>query len=118
MTNSRLTDPEILEWRFPVRVESFAIRRGSGGHGMYRGGDGTERKIRFLEPMVAAILSGHRIVQPFGLAGGEPGSVGKCYVERINGNIQELGGADQVEMFKDDIFTILTPGGGGFGSSK
>ena len=75
MTNSRLTDPEILEWRFPVRVESFAIRRGSGGHGMYRGGDGTERKIRFLEPMVAAILSGHRIVQPFGLAGGEPGSV-------------------------------------------
>tara|TARA_A100001037_G_C15154213_1_gene642679 strand:+ start:13177 stop:16779 length:3603 start_codon:yes stop_codon:yes gene_type:complete len=118
MTNSRLTDPEILEWRFPVRVESFQIRRGSGGSGRFKGGDGTIRRIRFLQPMLAAILAGHRVVAPFGLEGGNSGSVGKSYVERCDGSIVELDGADQIEMSAGDIFTILTPGGGGFGQKS
>jgi 5-oxoprolinase (ATP-hydrolysing) len=115
MTNSRLTDPEVLEWRFPVMVESFAIRRGSGGKGKHRGGDGVVRKIRFRVAMTAAILSGHRKVPPYGMAGGEPGAVGKNYVIRADGGRTDLGSTDKTEMNPGDIFVIETPGGGGFG---
>jgi 5-oxoprolinase (ATP-hydrolysing) len=116
MTNSRLTDPEVLEWRFPVRLESFAIRRGSGGRGRWRGGDGAVRRMRFLEPMTAAILSGHRRVRPHGMAGGEPGMAGRNYVLRRDGRVTELGPFDQTEMLAGDIFVIETPGGGGYGA--
>jgi len=115
MTNSRLTDPEVLEWRFPVLLESFAIRRGSGGQGAHRGGDGAVRRLRFLEEMTAAILSGHRRVPPYGMAGGEPGRVGRNAVERADGRIEELGNTAQTVMKPGDVFVIETPGGGGFG---
>jgi len=115
MTNSRLTDPEVLEWRYPVRLESFAIRRGSGGRGRYRGGDGAVRRIRFLEPMSASILSGHRRVAPHGMAGGAPGLTGRNFVERADGTITELGPFDRAEMAAGDVFVIETPGGGGYG---
>ncbi|TAK86440.1 MAG: 5-oxoprolinase [Betaproteobacteria bacterium] len=118
MTNSRLTDPEVLEWRFPVRLESFEIRNGSGGRGRWRGGNGAVRRVRFLEPMTAAILSGHRLVQPHGLEGGEPGAAGRNYVLRADGSRTELGPFDQTEMGRGDIFVIETPGGGGFGTIK
>ncbi len=115
MTNSRLTDPEVLEWRFPVLLEDFSIRRGSGGKGGWRGGDGAVRRVRFLEPMTAAILSGHRIVPPYGMAGGKPGKVGHNYVIRSAGKAVELKGADKIEMKAGDVFVIETPGGGGYG---
>jgi 5-oxoprolinase (ATP-hydrolysing) len=115
MTNSRLTDPEVLEWRFPVLVDSFAIRRGSGGRGRHRGGDGTVRRIRFRAAMTAAILSGHRKVAPYGMAGGEPGAAGRNHVERADGGSVELGGTDKIDMRPGDVFVIETPGGGGFG---
>jgi len=115
MTNSRLTDPEVLEWRFPVLLESFEIRRGSGGAGRWRGGDGSVRRVRFLEPLVAAILSEHRRVAPYGMAGGLPAMTGRNWVERANGQIVELGGCDQIEMRPGDCFVIETPGGGGYG---
>jgi 5-oxoprolinase (ATP-hydrolysing) len=118
MTNSRLTDPEILEWRFPVMVKSFAIRRGSGGKGKHRGGDGVTRKIRFREAMTAAILSGHRKVPPYGMAGGEPGAVGKNYVIRADGSRTDLGSTDKTEMNPGDVFVIETPGGGGYGKAE
>jgi 5-oxoprolinase (ATP-hydrolysing) len=118
MTNSRLTDPEVLEWRFPVRLESFEIRHGSGGRGRWRGGNGAVRRIRFLEPMTAAILSGHRLVRPHGLAGGEPGAAGRNYVVRADGRQTPLGPFDQTEMAAGDVFVIETPGGGGFGAIK
>ena len=117
MTNTRLTDPEILEWRFPVRLDSFEIRRGSGGAGKHKGGDGIIRKVRFLEPMTAAILSNHRRVPPYGMAGGEPGKVGETYVLRAaDGSREDLGGQGQTEMAVDDLFVIETPGGGGYGA--
>jgi len=116
MTNSRLTDPEVLEWRFPVRLESFEIRHGSGGRGRSRGGSGAIRRVRFLEPMTAAILSGHRLVAPHGMAGGEPGERGKNYVVRGDGSRTELGPFDQTEMAAGDVFVIESPGGGGYGS--
>jgi 5-oxoprolinase (ATP-hydrolysing) len=116
MTNSRLTDPEVLEWRFPVLVESFRIRRGSGGQGRHRGGDGVVRRIRFREAMTAAILSGHRRVPPYGMAGGEPGALGRNYVVRADGRLEALGGTDQASMNPGDVFVIETPGGGGFGT--
>jgi 5-oxoprolinase (ATP-hydrolysing) len=115
MTNSRLTDPEVLEWRFPVLVESFAIRRGSGGRGLHRGGDGVVRRLRFREKMTAAILSGHRRVPPYGMAGGEPGALGRNYVIRADGRIEVLEGTDKREMAPGDAFVVETPGGGGFG---
>ena len=115
MTNAKLTDPEILEWRFPIRLESFSIREGSGGHGKHRGGNGTIRKLRFLEPMTAAILSGHRIIPPYGANGGSPGQTGKNYVIRATGEIEAMSSTDRTEMDNDDIFVIETPGGGGFG---
>ncbi|MEQ8998675.1 MAG: hydantoinase B/oxoprolinase family protein [Coleofasciculus sp. B1-GNL1-01] len=118
MTNSRLTDPEVLEWRFPVILEQFGIRGNSGGKGKQCGGNGVIRRMRFLQPMTAAILSGHRVVAPFGLQGGEAGAVGKNYVERQDGTIEELGNTAVVEMEARDVFVIETPGGGGFGSSE
>ncbi len=118
MTNTRLTDPEILEWRYPVRLESFEIRRGSGGGGRWRGGDGVRRRVRFLEPMTAAILSSHRRVPPYGLAGGESGAPGRNSVLRTDGSTEALLGADRTEMNTGDIFVIETPGGGGWGSAE
>jgi 5-oxoprolinase (ATP-hydrolysing) len=118
MTNSRLTDPEVLEWRFPVRLESFEIRRGSGGRGRWRGGDGAVRKVRFLEAMTAAILSGHRLVRPHGMAGGEPGEAGRNYVLRADGRRDELGPFDQTEVSPGDVFVCESPGGGGYGGIK
>src|SRR5947199_298909 len=115
MTNSRLTDPEVLEWRFPVLLESFAIRDASGGRGRWRGGHGAVRRIRFLEPMTAAILSGRRLVRPHGLAGGEPGMPGRNYVIRAGGRRDELGPFAQTEMAAGDVFVIETPRGGGDG---
>jgi 5-oxoprolinase (ATP-hydrolysing) len=115
MTNSRLTDPEVLEWRFPVRVESFSIRRGSGGHGRHRGGDGVVRELRFLQPMSAAILSGRRKVAPFGLHGGGDGAPGRNRVLRADGTVENLPGSAEVGMDAGDILSIETPGGGGFG---
>jgi len=118
MTNSRLTDPEVLEWRFPVLLEDFAIRAGSGGAGKWHGGNGSVRRMRFLEPMTAAILSGHRIVPPYGMAGGKPGAVGRNYVVRKDGIRIKLKGADKIEMRAGDVFVIETPGGGGFGAAQ
>ena len=115
MTNSRLTDPEVLEWRFPVLLESFAIRPDSGGAGRQRGGDGTVRRLRFLEPMNAAILSNRRRVAPYGLDGGAPGRTGRNHVERTDGRVEELASTDETAMAPGDVFVIETPGGGGFG---
>jgi 5-oxoprolinase (ATP-hydrolysing) len=117
MTNSRLTDPEVLEWRFPVLLESFRINEGTGGKGAHKGGDGTIRRVRFLEDMTASILSNHRYVQPFGLEGGEGGSVGKAWVERADGSREDLDFRDRREMAAGDVFVIQTPGGGGFGKN-
>jgi 5-oxoprolinase (ATP-hydrolysing) len=114
MTNSRLTDPEVLEWRFPLVVEEFSVRLNSGGTGQYPGGNGTIRRLRFREPMTAAILSGHRIVPPFGLFGGGAGAIGHNYVERP-GMQENLPGRSEVQMQAGDVFTIETPGGGGYG---
>ena len=118
MTNSRLTDPEVLEWRFPVRLESYAIRQGSGGQGLWTGGDGGVRRIRFLEAMTANILSNGRLYPAFGLAGGEPGKPGINRVIRADGTVEELGHIAQVQMQPGDVFEIHTPGGGGYGKRK
>jgi 5-oxoprolinase (ATP-hydrolysing) len=117
MTNSRLTDPEVLEWRFPVRLEQFAIRGGSGGAGRQRGGDGGDRRIRFLQPMSANLLANRRRVPPFGLAGGEAGAPGVNWVERASGAREDFGATGTVEMQAGDVFVIQTPGGGGFGEA-
>ncbi|MBL0141926.1 MAG: hydantoinase B/oxoprolinase family protein [Betaproteobacteria bacterium] len=116
MTNSRLTDPEVLEWRYPVRVDSHSIRAGSGGQGRWNGGNGATRRVRFLEPMMAAILAGHRRVPPYGMAGGLPGEVGRNWVERADGSRTDLGFADETQVGPNDVFVIETPGGGGFGA--
>ena len=116
MTNSRLTDPEILEFRFPVRLESYAIRAGSGGAGRWHGGNGGVRAIRFLEPMTAAILSNNRVHAPFGMAGGLPGAKGRNLVLRADGAVEELGHIGKAEMGPGDMFVIETPGGGGYGT--
>ncbi len=118
MTNSRLTDPEILELRYPVRVETFEIRRCSGGVGQWHGGDGVRRAIRFLEAMELSILSNRREVPPFGLEGGEPGALGKNWIERADGTIQNLSATETVQIQRGDLFVIETPGGGGFGEGK
>ncbi len=115
MTNSRITDPEVLEWRFPVLLETFAIRACTGGGGQHRGGNGVIRRIRFLEPMTAAILSNHRNEPPFGLKGGEPGALGNNRVEKNNGSVIKLTGCNKIEMESGDVFVIETPGGGGYG---
>ena len=118
MTNSRLTDPEVLEWRFPVLLEEFRIRKNSGGNGQHKGGDGTVRRLRFLEAMEMSILSDHRIVQPYGLAGGEPGATGRNVIERSDGSIERLSGTDRSQIGAGECIIIETPGGGGFGPSN
>jgi 5-oxoprolinase (ATP-hydrolysing) len=115
MTNSRLTDPEVLEWRFPVLVEEHRIRPGSGGRGAWRGGNGAVRRIRFNEPMSVSLLSGHRRVAPYGVAGGEPGDLGRQWVERADGTRTELAGCDSTDVGVGDVVVIETPGGGGYG---
>jgi len=115
MTNSRLTDPEVLEFRFPVRLEGYEIRKGSGGAGQYKGGDGGIRRVRFLEPMTASILSNGRHHGAFGMAGGQPGAVGINKVVRSDGRVELLDHIGQAEMAPGDVFEIHTPGGGGFG---
>ncbi|MFC9271764.1 hydantoinase B/oxoprolinase family protein [Streptomyces zhihengii] len=115
MTNSRLTDPEVLEWRYPVRVDSFAVREGSGGAGRRHGGDGVVRRIRFLEPMTVALLTGHRRVPPYGMAGGEPGALGVNLLERADGSTRPLAGVDTVDVEAGDVLVVRTPGGGGYG---
>jgi len=117
MTNSRLTDPEVLEFRFPVRLESYEIRKGSGGTGQWKGGDGGVRRVRFLERMTASILSNGRIVPAFGLAGGAAGALGINRVERADGRVELLGHLGSVEMQPGDVFVIETPGGGGCGAA-
>lgn len=115
MTNSRLTDPEVLEFRFPVRLDSYEIRVGSGGAGRWRGGDGGVRRVRFLQPMTAAILSNGRLHGAFGAAGGGAGAPGVNRVERSDGRIEALAYIGSVEMQAGDVFVIETPGGGGWG---
>jgi 5-oxoprolinase (ATP-hydrolysing) len=115
MTNSRLTDPEVLEWRFPVRLVRFAIRRGSGGRGRHGGGNGVVREIEFLKPMTAAMLSNCRVVPPHGLAGGGDGKVGRNMIVRGNGHREDLAGTVEVAVDVGDRLVIETPGGGGYG---
>jgi 5-oxoprolinase (ATP-hydrolysing) len=115
MTNSRLTDPEVLEFRFPVRLESYEIRVGSGGAGRWRGGDGGVRRIRFLEAMTASLLSNGRLHGSFGLEGGEAGALGENWVLRVDGEVVRFGHIGQVEMMPGDTFIVATPGGGGYG---
>ena len=115
MTNSRLTDPEVLEFRFPVRLEGYEIRANSGGAGKWRGGDGGVRRVKFLEPMTASILSNGRQHGAFGMAGGEAGEVGVNRVVRANGQVEALAHIGQADMQPGDVFEIHTPGGGGFG---
>ena len=115
MTNTRSTDPEVLETRFPVRLEEFSIRKNSGGKGKFNGGDGVTRKLRFLEPMTVTTLCSHRRVKPFGLNGGSPGDCGKEWLERTDGKILNLNGNDSCEVEPNDLFVMQTPGGGGFG---
>jgi 5-oxoprolinase (ATP-hydrolysing) len=115
MTNSRLTDPEVLEQRYPVLVEKFEIRRGSGGRGAHKGGDGTTRRLRFREAMSAAILSTRRETEPFGLDGGKPGEKGRNTLIRKDGTSARLRGCDEVDVAPGDAIEIATPGGGGFG---
>ncbi|MER6676216.1 hydantoinase B/oxoprolinase family protein [Streptomyces sp. NPDC000983] len=115
MTNSRLTDPEVLEWRLPVRLDEFAVRHGSGGDGRWRGGDGVVRRIRFLEPMTVSTLSQHRRIRPYGMAGGAPGALGTHRVERADGTVTPLDGSDAADVGPGDVLVVETPGGGGYG---
>ena len=118
MTNSRLTDPEIIEQRYPVRLELFALRRGSGGLGQWSGGDGLLRQLRFLAPMSASILSGSRQVAPFGLSGGLPGALGANQLERVNGSREALKGCASMNIAAGEALLICTPGGGGYGAPR
>ena len=115
MTNSRLTDPEILETRLPVRLDQFAIRRGSGGQGAHEGGDGVVRAMTFLEPMRANILANRRRVAPRGIGGGSDAQAGRNWVERADGTVEMLGATASADVQAGDRFVIETPGGGGFG---
>ncbi|MHB9863148.1 hydantoinase B/oxoprolinase family protein [Streptomyces sp. YIM S03343] len=115
MTNSRLTDPEVLEWRLPVLLDEFAVRAGSGGAGRWRGGDGAVRRIRFREPMTVSTLSQHRRVPPYGMMGGAPGALGANRVEHADGSVEQLAGSDSAHVGPGDVLVIETPGGGGYG---
>lgn len=118
MTNSRMTDPEVLEWRFPVRLEEFSVRTNTGGAGRHKGGDGVTRKLRFLEPMTVNLITGHRINPTYALAGGQPGGLGKNWLERADASRQQLAGIDQVDIQINDMVVIQTPGGGGYGKPQ
>jgi 5-oxoprolinase (ATP-hydrolysing) len=115
MTNTRMTDPEVLEKRFPVRLEAFSIRHGSGGAGRWRGGDGVVRRLRFLQPVTVTTLSLSREVPPFGVAGGGPGAVGENIAQWPDGRREVLGGNAEVELPAGAAFEMRTPGGGGWG---
>jgi 5-oxoprolinase (ATP-hydrolysing) len=116
MTNTRMTDPEVLETRFPVRVDEFSIRQGSGGGGKFVGGNGIVRRLRFLEPTTVTVLSSHRIVPTHGAAGGGSGKTGENSVERANGHVEALNGNDETQLASGDVFVLKSPGGGGYGS--
>ncbi|MCL6298031.1 hydantoinase B/oxoprolinase family protein [Streptomyces kronopolitis] len=118
MTNSRLTDPEVLEWRYPVRVDAFTVRAGSGGRGRWHGGCGVERRLRFLEPMTVALLTNHRRIAPYGMAGGAPGALGANSLERADGSHEDLAGCDTADVGTDDVLVMRTPGGGGYGAPE
>ena len=118
MTNTRLTDPEVLEWRYPVLLESFGVRRDTGGAGRHRGGDGTYRRIRFMEEMEVVVLSNHRRIPPYGMDGGEPGQVGRNWVERKDGTVHEMSGLDAATVHPGDVFVLHTPTGGGYGKAE
>ncbi len=115
MTNTRMTDPEVFELRYPVRLEEFAIRRGSGGAGQARGGDGAVRRIRFNEAMTVVVVASRRDVAPFGLHGGGDGAPGRQWVERADGSVTPMGGRDRADLAPGDLFVIETPGGGAYG---
>jgi 5-oxoprolinase (ATP-hydrolysing) len=115
MTNSRLTDPEVLEWRYPVLLESYRVRPGSGGRGRWHGGDGGVRRLRFGEPMTVTTLTGHRRIPAFGMAGGEPGALGRHWIEHPDGTVTPMGGCDSAKVEPGDVFVMETPGGGGYG---
>ena len=117
MTNSRLTDPEILEAHFPVLLREFSIRRGSGGAGRYAGGNGSVRRIEFRAPLSGALLANHRRIAPFGLEGGANGEVGSAYLTRANGSTERIGATASFSVEAGDVLTIHTPGGGGFGAA-
>ena len=118
MTNSRLTDPEVLEWRYPVRLERYAVRPGSGGGGRWRGGNGGRREIRFLQPMTVTTLASHRRVPPYGMAGGSPGALGRHWLERADGTVTGMAGCDSAQAGAGDLFVLETPGGGGYGTPR
>jgi 5-oxoprolinase (ATP-hydrolysing) len=118
MTNTRITDPEILEHRYPVRLRRFELRRGSGGDGRWRGGDGLVREFEFLAPLELSILSQHRVHPPFGMAGGGEGAVGRQWLVRADGAREELDGIDGRDVGPGDRFVLETPGGGGYGEPK
>jgi 5-oxoprolinase (ATP-hydrolysing) len=115
MTNSRLTDPEVLEWRYPVRLDRYTVRPGSGGAGRWPGGCGGRRELRFLEPMTVTTLSSHRRVPPYGMAGGSPGGLGRHWIARADGSVTAMQGCDSVPVDVGDVFILETPGGGGYG---
>jgi 5-oxoprolinase (ATP-hydrolysing) len=115
MTNSRLTDPEVLEWRYPVLLESYRIRPGSGGAGRWHGGNGGIRRLRFRQPMTVTTLTGHRRIAAFGMAGGQPGALGRHWIEHPDGTVTPMRGCDSVPVRAGDVFVIETPGGGGYG---
>ncbi|HKV11000.1 MAG TPA: hydantoinase B/oxoprolinase family protein, partial [Thermoanaerobaculia bacterium] len=117
MTNTRITDPEVLEHRYPVRLERFAIRAGSGGEGRFRGGDGAIRELTFLEPMSLSLLSQHRVEAPYGMEGGAPGAPGRQRLVRASGKVEEMGPVDGREVEAGDRLILETPGGGGWGPS-
>ena len=117
MTNTRLTDPEVLEWRFPLRVDSFAIRPGSGGEGRHRGGDGVVRELTFLDQMTLTLLGSHRTTDPYGLDGGASGARGRDYIRRSDGSVDRLAGNDEAELHPGDTYVMETPGGGGYGAA-
>ena len=115
MTNSRLTDPEVLEWRYPVRLDRYTVRLGSGGAGRWPGGCGGRRELRFLEPMTVTTLSSHRRVPPYGMAGGSPGGLGRHWIARADGSVTAMQACDSVPVAAGDVFVLETPGGGGYG---
>jgi 5-oxoprolinase (ATP-hydrolysing) len=118
MTNTRITDPEILERRYPVLLREFSIRRGSGGRGKFNGGDGLVREVEFLEPLNVAILSERRVFAPYGLEGGEPGEKGVNLFIRMDGRVLSIGAKNEIRAETGDRFRILSPGGGGFGAGE
>jgi 5-oxoprolinase (ATP-hydrolysing) len=118
MTNTRMTDPEVLEKRFPVRLEDFGIRPGSGGAGRWRGGNGVLRRLRFLVPVTVTTLSSHRAVPPFGAEGGAPGRTGENWAELPDGTRREMAGNDEIDLPAGAVFGMATPGGGGWGTPE